>query len=363
MSDADAFTPANVTALILAGSSGPGSEAERNKNFFRLRGRPVVQRAIDVARSMGFARVVLVTERARIRELDVPESTIVLESSSRQDENFSAVKAAVRFEAEERCLVIFGDTPLVSAAMIGDFLARCRAHPVEICHGLVPFAFIEPFTAYFPRDRAGRKPFHASEFTARLGCLSLVRPAAFDPRPVRARIQVVMQGRKQDPIGGGLWATALARARVLWWGTMFFGVRGTWVAVAAILAHFVHERGFPAAARWLSQPVTLARLDWIASRLSGCSMRLVPCPFGGASLDIDTEADLAVQEQYWEELVALQDLQERIVARLGDPAFDLGAGPLAVPDDADAAIVAEIRRHPEVYREQQRILRMFVASR
>ena len=131
------------------------------------------------------------------------------------------------------------------------------------------------------------------------------------------------------------------------------------MALAAILAHLVQERGFPGAARWLTQPVTLARLDGIATRLIGCSMRFVPCPFGGASLDIDTEADLAVHEQYWDDLVALQRLQERIVAKLGDLAFDLGAGQLAASDSADPAIVAEIRRHPEIYHEQQRILRMF----
>ena len=355
----DAFTPAGLTAAVFAGSSGPPSDSGRNKNFFPLRGRPIVQRQIDLVRSMGFARIVLVTETSRLPELDVPKGTIVLEASRRQDENFAAVKDAGAFGPDDRCLVLFGDTPLVSQAMVKDFLARCRESPADIHHGLVPYVFAEPFMDFFPRDHVGRKPFHAAEFLARLGCLSLARPAGFDPRSVRARIAAVMRGRKQDPGSGGLAGVLIARARVLWGGVRFMGPKGAWMGVAAVVAHWFHERGFPDAARFLRGPMTLERLDEVATRMLGCPSRLLPCPFGGASLDVDNDVDLSVHEQYFDHMLALQALQERIASKLVEPSFDMSWEQLAALDAVDPLVAAELRRHPETYREQQRILRRF----
>ena len=355
----DAFAPSALTVAIFAGRSGAPGDAGRNKNFFSLRGRPVVQRQLDLVKAMGFKRVILVTELARLSELDLPPGTISLEGSRRQDENFAAVKEAGSFGPEDRCLVLFGDTPLVSSVMVLDFLARCKARPADVHHGLVPYVFAEPFMEFFPRDHFGRRPFHVAEFRARLGCLSLARPHGFDPHAARARIAAVMSGRKQDARGGGLPAVLLARARVLWGGVRFVGPVGAWMGLSAIVSHWSHERGFPGAARFLRQPVTLARLDDVATRLLGCPARLLPCPFGGASLDIDNDLDLSVHEQYFDHMQALESLQERLASRLIEPAFDLGWEQLAALDREDPVLATELRRHPVAYREQRRILLAF----
>jgi hypothetical protein len=320
-----------------------------------------VQWQLDLVQSLGFAHILLLTETMHLRELDLPPGTRVLETSTRQDENFAAVKAAVSFGPDDRCLLLFGDSPLVSAPMVADFLARCRVRNADICHGLVPYVFVEPFMEFFPRSHVGRTPFHVAEFRARLGCLSLARPAAFDPRAMRSGIQTVMRGRKQDPGTGGLGAMIAARARVLWGGMRYMGPWGVWIGLAAIAAHWSHERGFPALARVLRRPVTLARLDEVATRLLGCPAAFVPCPFGGASLDIDSETDLEVHERHFDPMRTLQRLQERIVTTLADPAFELTPEQIDALARADPAAAVEIRRHPEIYREQQRILRLVPA--
>lgn len=355
----DSYSPAALTVAVFAGRSGPPSDAGQNKNFFSLGGRPVVQRQLSLIASMGFKRTILVTELSRLSELSLPPGTITLEASRKQDENFAAVKDAGAFGPEDRCLVLFGDTPLVSRAMILDFLARCRAAPADVHHGLVPYVFAEPFMEFFPRDHFGRRPFHVAEFRARLGCLSLCRPHGFDPHAARSRIAAVMRGRKQDARGFGLPGVLLARLRVLWGGVRFVGPVGAWMGLSAIVSHWSHERGFPGAARFLRRPVTLARLNDVATRLLGCPSRLLPCPFGGASLDIDNDIDLSVHERYFDNMQALESLQERIAARLLEPSFDLGWEQLAALDREDPVLATELRRHPEAYREQRRILQAF----
>lgn len=353
------LAPEDLSIAILAGPSGKPAERGTNKNFWPLRGRPVVQRQLDLAREMGFARVILLTERARLPELDVPEGAIVLDATSRQSENFAAIKNAAPWREDERCLVVFGDTPLLSRAAVLDFLDRCATHPADIQHGLVPFVFVEPFMDFFPRDHVGRRPFHVDEFLARLGCLTLCRVAAFDPEATQAAVRAVMSGRKQDPGRTGLVSILVARARVLWGGLRFVGSKGLWMGAAAVVAHWFHERGFPKAARVFRHGVTLAALDEVASKLLHCSARMLPSPFGGTSLDLDNDVDLLVHEQYFDHMLALQALQDRIERKLVEPGFELSWEALAALDRFDPELAAELRRHPQVYREQQRILLQF----
>ena len=348
---------ADLTVAIFAGSSGQPAEGEGlNKNYFELRGRPVVQYQIDLVRRLGFRRMVLVTEPARARGLELPKDLILVPSSRRQSENFRAVKQLVPFREDERCLVLFGDTPLLSEGVLRDFVGRCESEPADFHHGLVPYAFAEPFMDFFPRPWTGRQPFHVREFRARLGCMSLLRVAAFDPDAHRRAVESVMRGRKQDPIGGGLVRHLVARARVVWGGLRFIGPLGLWMGASAILAHWVHQRGFPHGARLIRRPVTLSRLDGVAARLLGLQSHFVPCPFGGASFDVDTESDLAVHERYFEDMRQLQALQERLVRKLSDPDLELGPDSLSALERFDPEAAREIRRHPEVYRDQRRIL-------
>jgi hypothetical protein len=357
----DAFDPSRVTLAIFAGPSGKPAEKGRNKNFWSLRGRPVVQRQLDLAKGMGFGRIVLITETSRLSELELPPGTIVLESAARQSENFANVKKSMEWGPNDRCLVTFGDTPLLSQGAILDFLERCRRNEADVHHGLVPYVFVEPFMDFFPRDHFGRRPFHVKEFRARLGCLSLARVASFDPEETRRSVQAVMAGRKQDPGPGraGFASVLLARWRVLWGGLRFVGPMGLWMSLGAVTAHWLHERGFPVAARFFRRAVTLERLDEVFGKLLGCKARMVPCPFGGTSLDLDNEVDLLVHEQYYDHMLALQALQDRVARKLVEPGFELSWEALAALDRFDPELAAELRRHPETYRRQQKILLMF----
>lgn len=349
--------PSQVTAVVFAGASGPPAERQgRNKNYFPLRGRPVVQFQLDLLASLGVPRIVLVTEPERAEALRLSGSTIVLRSSAKQSDNFVTVRRQVEWGESERALVLFGDTPLLSEGVVRDFLARCAAAPADFHHGLVPHAFAEPYSAFYPAHHVGRTPFHLKEFTARLGCLSLMRPAGFDAEEARRAVNTVMAGRKQDPGAGGLLAVILARLRVVWGGVRFIGPVGAWMGLSAIFSHWLYERGFRPIARVSARPVTLSRLDGVAERLLGCSARFVPCPFGGASLDVDSETDLEVLEQHLESMLRLNALQERLARKLVEPGFDLSAASLDALARFDPESAAEIRRHPDLYRRQRKIL-------
>jgi hypothetical protein len=353
----DWFQPDRITVAIFAGPSGAPAEEGTNKNFFRLRGRPVVQRQIDVVKDMGFAGLVVVTERRHVAELELPPGTTVIESAARQSENFAAVKASRAWADDERCLVLFGDTPLVTRGAILDFLERCRIAAADIHHGLVPYVFVEPYMDFFPRDHVGRRPFHVREFLARLGGMSLCRVAAYDPERTRHAVRSVMRGRKQDPGRRGFAGILTARARVLWGGLRFVGPAGAWMGLCAIVAHWLHERGFPRPAGAFRRALTLEGLDDVGTRLMGCPLRLVPCPFGTTSLDIDNDVDLSVHEQYLDHLQALMAIEERIMRKLVEPGFEMTWEALAMLDRFDPELASELRRHPEIYLEQQRILR------
>ena len=87
----DAFHPSRLSVAIFAGPSGRPAEKGLNKNYWPLRGRPVVQRQLDLVRAMGFGRIILVTELKRLPELDVPTGTVTLEGAARQSENFAKI--------------------------------------------------------------------------------------------------------------------------------------------------------------------------------------------------------------------------------------------------------------------------------
>ncbi|MEM7244743.1 MAG: NTP transferase domain-containing protein [Acidobacteriota bacterium] len=358
---APSFVPRDLTLAIFAGSSGKPGAGGQNKNFFLLDGRPLVQRQLDLARELDFKRVILVTDEKRVGELELPPRTTVLPSQPRQAGNFRLVKSEVTFADDERCLVLFGDTPLISSGTVSDFLNRAAAVPVDFHHGLVPQVFVEPFLDYFPRPLKGRQPFHVREFLARLGCLSLLRVNAFDPEATRAAVSTVMQGRKQDP-DGGVVAHAMARFRVLWGGLRFLGPKGLWLGTAATLAHWVHERGFPHGARLFRTQVTLGALDKVCTRLLGCESRFLVCPYGGASLDVDTEVDLEVHGRHLTQLQDLHSLQGRLASQLVEPGFVLDEEHLRSLERFDPTAAGELRRHPELYQEQQRILHAAGAS-
>ena len=79
-------------------------------------------------------------------------------------------------------------------------------------------------------------------------------------------------------------------------------------------------------------------------------------------MDIDNTVDLVVHERHFDEMKALQALQERLAEKLVEPEFDLTPDCLATLERFDPEAAAEVRRHPAVYQEQRRILRAFAAA-
>ena len=74
---------------------------------------------------------------------------------------------------------------------------------------------------------------------------------------------------------------------------------------------------------------------------------------------MDSDSDLTVHERHWDQMQELQELQERLADELVAPDFDVSPRSLGRLERLDARAAAEVRRHPQVYLEQRRILLQF----
>jgi len=341
-----------VASVVFAGPSGAPARRGQNKNFFRLRGQPVVQRALDLLEALELPRIILLTTPERTWELRLPAGTVIVPSSRRQSENVRRAREAIGpVGPEDHALVLFGDTPLLSRACVEDFLARCSRIEADFVHGLVPQPFVDPFLRFSAHRGVGRRPFATREFWSRVGALFLVRVQRLDPGFAARATDAYMSERKQDT-GGGYLAHALVRGRMILTMSRYLGFRGTALGLRAALAHSLRVHGFHRPAEAVRRHVTLAAYEAGMTRMLGLRARLIPCPFGTASLDVDDEGDLAVFEGNWEEMSRLAATGERLLPVLADPARD----PLA---QADPEVAEEMRRSPEIYSEQRRILLEF----
>jgi CTP:molybdopterin cytidylyltransferase MocA len=340
----------------MAGASGLPAMKGQNKCYWPIRGRPVVQRLLDVLREREIPRLFLLTEAERTTMLDLPPGTEVLASSRRQSQNLVKAREALREATPDgHALVLFGDTPLLCHECLDDFLARCARDPADLIHGLVPYAFTEPFMRFYPHRGTRRRPFATREFWARLGALTLVRPTRVDTLYAVPRIERFMGARKQDP-GESYLAHAMARARMLVAMFRFLGVRGLWIGAVAALAYSFRFHGFPHGAETLRELVTLADYGRETGRILRCQARYIPCPFGGASLDVDTEDDLNSFEEHWDEMERVARVGHDLIPLLSEPERD----PFA---EASADARVEMEMYPEAFREQRRICLDFPLDR
>lgn len=298
-----------VTALVLAGASGVFARQGKNKNFLPLRGRPVVQYVLDTLAETSLRRIFLVTDPERASELDLPDGTVVLPASRRQWDNISqGVQAGRPWRREDRLLLVFGDTPLLRPAEIEDFLERCGRNDAVVHHGVVPQSAVDPFVAYFPEGERNRRPFAAGEFWARPGALTLLQPARLDLERMARPLDMFMAGRKQNPPGGPL-PRLKARGRFFVTCIRLLGPGGIVMALKFVAAHFLQGVGLPRLADIVRRRLPLSVPERAVERILGCPVRLLPCPFGAASLDVDDEESLAVLEVRWEELNRLADAE------------------------------------------------------
>ena len=197
-------------------------------------------------------------------------------------------------------LVVPADIPFALPEEISDFIQKSLASDAEYALGLSPDAALEPFAPRDGEDGITMAYFNLREGRYRQNNLTVVRPLRVGNRHY---IQAVYENRYQKELGKGLrlaWQMLTREFRNL--SVLFL------FSVLHVAGSF-DRRGYKRAADRLRTWVSLPAVERGMSKMLRTQLRFVMTELGGAALDIDNEADLAVAEKMmgrWKELQARQ---------------------------------------------------------
>jgi molybdopterin-guanine dinucleotide biosynthesis protein A len=310
---------APLDAIVLAGTDDNPRRMIRgqNKAFLEIGGKTLVRRVAEAlleAATVGQVFVVGPSERLRRVLGELGGRTTIVEQAGQMLTNaWQAIYAAeARFreqhgrdDPQRPLLFISCDLPLVSAAAIDDFVARCaREDSREPIRGsmLAGVAEEASLSRYYPDERGPgiRRPYvHLAECKVRLANIYVGRPRTLAHQEF---LQTGFDHRKAEQ-----WKNVIALA----WH--FLGQAGGWQAAwitlrlqATLLA--ARERRGDAGGRGagdlyhkLRRGNATQRILHACSNVLGGTVRMVITPWGGLSLDADNDDDFQVLSRRFEE--------------------------------------------------------------
>ncbi|MDR7426211.1 MAG: nucleotidyltransferase family protein [Armatimonadota bacterium] len=193
-----------IDALLLAGG---GTAAAANKAFLDVAGRPLVwyvARALAEAPSVG--RIVAVGPAEDLRRACGPIlAAVVPETGSSVVENLLAALAAL--PPAPRVLAAAADIPLLSAAVVEEFLSACAKEEADFYYPIVPQTVVQD------RYPGARKTFvRVLEGSFTGGSMFVFNPSVV-PR-VRELLDKMVRARKKPWIMAGIvgWSTVMKLA-------------------------------------------------------------------------------------------------------------------------------------------------------
>lgn len=176
-------------AIVLAGGGAePGLDPSvPNKGFLEIGGRPLLWYVVRAVRSAPHvARVAVVGPPDAVRAA-VPDAVVVPEEGSIMD---NVARAATVLNARDPILVIASDIPLLTGAVVEDFLAACAKDSADFHYAIVPQQAMEQ------RFPGARKTFvRVTEGTYCGGNVMQFNPAVMDR--VRPFVERVVAARKK----------------------------------------------------------------------------------------------------------------------------------------------------------------------
>ena len=176
-------------AIVLAGGGmEPGLDPTlANKGFLDVAGRPLLAHVLAALRgARGLGRIAVVGPEAPIRAVST-DVLIVPDQGSIMD---NVVQAIGTLAARNPVLVVASDIPLLTPAVVEDFLAACANDSADFYYAIVPQDAIE---RAFP---GARKTFvRVADGTFCGGSVMLFNPAVVER--VRTFIERVLAARKQ----------------------------------------------------------------------------------------------------------------------------------------------------------------------
>ncbi|MDT8344131.1 MAG: NTP transferase domain-containing protein [Thermohalobaculum sp.] len=238
------------TALILAGSRGAADPVAQaagvsHKAFAEIAGRTMIARVAEALTAAGIGRILVSIE---------PDAPALPDGLERLDAAASPARsvAAALAAAATPILVTTADHPLLTPAMVADFIAGAEATGVDVCAGVATRAVVE--AAGNPARRTYLR-FRDAQVS---GCnlFALRTPQA----EAAVRFWQRLEAERKRP-----WRMALA------------------IGPATLAAY---------AAGWL----TMAAAARALGRAARCSASLVTLDHAEAAHDVDKPADLAFAE-------------------------------------------------------------------
>jgi len=137
-----------LAAAILAGGLGRRFDG-RDKSRLVVRGQPIIVRQVDVLQRLTPDVFVVARDRARFADLGLPVHLDLVEGAGALGGIYTALEAT----SADRVLVVAGDLPFLSEALLRELAARAGDHDgawVDTARGA------EPLLACYRRHAAAR---------------------------------------------------------------------------------------------------------------------------------------------------------------------------------------------------------------
>jgi hypothetical protein len=192
-------------------------------------------------------------------------------------------------DPERPLLFISCDLPLISAAAVDDFVARCaRAEIAAQIHYSMFGGVAEEASLrrYYPEEgKPGiRRPYvHFSQELLRLANIYVARPRKLSHQEF---LQTGFSYRKAKD-----WRNVMLLAR------SYLGQSGGWKAAWLTLkfqATLMASRRGGGLYRWLRKGNTMEKAELAMGTVLGGTVKMIITPYGGFSLDVDDEEDFQV---------------------------------------------------------------------
>jgi GTP:adenosylcobinamide-phosphate guanylyltransferase len=304
-----------IQAVLVAGDKGASRAiAGCSKAFVPLAGKPMVIHVLEtLLRTPELSEVYVVGEVRQLEEAIaaagcadlaaaagcpihvVPQRNSLFENVW---ETFLLMLRPGEPDTRRPILVVPADIPLTLPEEISDFIKKSLASGADYALGLSPDVALSAFAPRDGVDGITMAYFNLAEGRFRQSNLTVVRPLRIGNRRY---IQDVYENRYQKELGSGL---------RLAWRILSREFRNLWVLFFFLLLHIggvLDRRGYKRAADLLSSWVSLQAVERGMGAMLRTKLRFIVTEFGGAAIDIDNEADLAVAEKMldrWKEMQA-----------------------------------------------------------
>jgi len=297
--------PETLDAVVLAGTD---RRPERliegsNKAFLEIGGQVLVRRVVDaLLEASSIGRIYVVGPADELEKVlpQSPRLSIVRQVGKMLANTWAGIRASESNRARSadstlmECPILFlsADLPLISTPAVEDFVARCAQQdaaagkPYSLLVGVAEEAVLRQFYPQGKQSGIIRPYVHLSSGHFRLSNIYVARPNALSHHEF---VQIGFSNRKAKDVRNVVALAWSFFSRGRCWPAAWLTLRLQITLMAARRQWQLYEK--------LRRGNTPERIERACSAILGGSVRLVPSPHGGLSLDVDDEEDYRVLAQ------------------------------------------------------------------